>query len=1349
MNSRIQQGLILLVIVAGVSLTPLRSQADDESPAAEQSESPFSHSATPLQVRETRQQLGLAATAIEDGRASDAIELLRELSQSQNGAFVETIAIDGARSSAESEHFIGVSSAVRELLDRLKPDELRRYREQVEPLAQSALTAALRNGAAADLRTLSLRFPQTRAERAALESLSAQLLDHGRFREAEVALSRVAQHSLLPADRGNELRTRAQLVRRLAPTPGPGLENRSDRLFPEIDTPLWQRPSAAGTSTIRLVRDAFEVHSSQAIPRIPRAQPQIAGDLVIYREPQGLSAVDLQSGQVAWTAQGGDVRESAPLAINPALQHLVSRSLAKQLQLDSVQARFEIDDDLIFTAEWTRPETRTEFGAPGMRFDQDATSPARNGVAARRTSDGTIAWTLSTTDLPGSPDAAFFPGPPTVVDEQVIGQVRVGDSLQLYAVDRSSGNVVWTLPFAEAKGLATTNADHTAIACPVIEADGVLVCPTGAGLIVGIDLLTRTPAWAIRYPRTDLPPRIKRLPTIVSPARWHWWSGWREISHAISTEPQTGRKTLLLAGPDSDLLMAIDPLTGAIHWEKEIANPLELAGVAAESLICVERHAVTALSIHDGSARWRTPIHEPTGRGARLQLTTSDTTDVAQIDEHLVLPVRGGRFCAIRLSDGAVQLSDAGLSNFVGSVAVSDGRFVTQQVSGVTAWEGIETHPQGRPISPTPIGGNESPVAALHTRAREAVRRGRLVEAFQLYADALKQNPSAEVSAASIGPRRRIRHDRLIQGEVLDLIGLADAETRKQLRNQFDAWAREASDSADPFAIQRFVERWRGLPWSHELALKDESRIGFSFARSQLELLRLTSIDDDDVGTRAADRLASLYESRRYSRDAAAIRRAAGNDADRQPDESPWPKRPPTVSEQSERDADVGYRIVPVEAPQGSLFQRLNVAVSDDPNAMRVRFFGDGNSGYWQISLGRNNGPFRGFPMFAHGWGVGHFLILRVGAELFGITPYDSSGEPRARILWTRSLVSYQRFGSLQFDPSIPGFSINDLTILDGFDRPIGRVGPVTADSVCYQTGGSLVCLDTATGRRLWTRSELPGNRLVTGDARSIWLINPETGDVAVIRTLDSQKTDEFLLWENLPFSGTILHTHGNLVLLGQRVSREVSLNYDRVAVFDLAARRLSWISEPGGEQAYFSVGTKWIGQLSLDGQVRLLDAVSGAQVSQFEVERPAGLRTAFCTSDSDSHVIALTETAEVSFQQPRNVYRNPPLTGTLFAVDSYDGSLKWQRRLNSVRFAIDQPVNVPVLVLNYERKRAGENTGFDSMLQIIDRRTGADLRTRRGGTNEERFFIEPSLEQNRVSVRFKRRSIRLDYSAP
>lgn len=1345
-------GVLCLCSLPGV--TRGDASTDDESPLA--------HSAMPSQERELRQRLQRVSVGIAAGDTDESIELLRDVLENGGLTFVDVSWLEPG-SGHTMERFAGAQRTAERLLLRLSPDSQRRYRQLVEPLATAALETAVRLTDVSRLREVIVRFPQTRAGLRALQTLATRFLDRGEWRAAEVAYIRIVRHSLLPTGQREAALGRIRIARqhsiagqRRSPVDSPD-HRLSARLFPAPEMPIWNRESESGRKTALVVRDAFVVHDEQSIPLLPRARPVVSGDVVFHRTLSGLTALNIESGQTLWNATLPGSAEAAPLTMNPSLQNLVSRSLSKQLQLDTVQSRFVVDADLLVTAEPLGHGRRPQL-APRGPFGGAAASPAHNGIVARYRKDGSTAWAFAASDLVTLQGTTFFTGPPTIVDDAAIGLVQVAETLHLYALSRDTGKLRWTLPIAEAPRRTVADIDWHAIACPVIEVNGTLVCPTAAGLVLGIDLVTRTRLWAIRFPRADVPPVIDRLPAVTTTPRRHWWLGWREVEYTVPDHSDTldaSDAPLVLAGPDSDALLAIRPSDGSILWRRHVESPLYVAEAASSGMVVVvERHAVTGLNPTTGKTVWRTPISEPVGRGCRVNLQIADGQPV---EAHHVIPVRDGGFVGVRLSDGVVQKSARGQHALVGPLEFSHGRFVTQQLTGISAWPVAAS--SSKVASPAAEPGDDvfERLNSIHAAAREAAAAGQLERAFQLYADVLNLNPSSDVTAPATGPALLVRHDRLVQGELLDLIDAAEVPLQQKLRSQFDLWVQKAASSADPFAVQRFVGRWRGIPWAGELAVRDEARIGLDFARSQLDLLRLVEQQQPQASITAGHRLAEMYEARSYTRDAAALRSRIDADAAASPESSIWPTRTPTVSEQSERQADVGYRTIPVECPPGTLFERLNVNVSDDPRGMRLRFSGDGNSGYWQLSLPRSNSPFRGFPMLAKGWGVGHFLVLRIGAELFGITPFDSSGEPRARILWSRSLAEHQRLSSLQFDPSRPGFSINDLTLLDEFDRPIGRVGPVTAGTLCYQSGGKLICLETANGRRVWERNELPRDNLCTGDGRSIWLIQPDSGEASVIRALDGRQMDSFQLSSVLPFSGEILAAQGNLLTVGVPAEATASLNYRRVAVVDLEQRAVRWSTDPASstesnddkdrQDSFFAISSRRLGRLTHNGTLHFIDVPTGETISRNPVQRPSALRTAFCVTDAGSHVIALTETAELSFQQPRSVYRNPPLTGTLLALDSHTGKLLWQRQLDGVRLALDQPRNAPFLVLSYERKRAGADAGFHSILQVLDRRTGVDLRTHRSGETEERFVIEPNAAQNRASIRFARRSIRLDFA--
>jgi hypothetical protein len=197
--------------------------------------------------------------------------------------------------------------------------------------------------------------------------------------------------------------------------------------------------------------------------------------------------------------------------------------------------------------------------------------------------------------------------------------------------------------------------------------EGVLVCPTGAGAVVAVDLATRTLLWAYHYPQPKegdvvLLPNGVRVRRALGGANGgliingQWVDGgrgstanrWRDSTPILSA----GR--VLLAPGESDELHCLDLRRGAVAWKVPRRDHLQVAGVVDGKVILVGRKTVDALSLEHGRSVWPQPVKlenaSPSGRGiltgSRLFLPL-DTPEVVEIDLAAGLitdrsPARGG-----------------------------------------------------------------------------------------------------------------------------------------------------------------------------------------------------------------------------------------------------------------------------------------------------------------------------------------------------------------------------------------------------------------------------------------------------------------------------------------------------------------------------------------------------------------------------------------------------------------------------------------------------------------------------------------------------------------------------------
>ena len=94
---------------------------------------------------------------------------------------------------------------------------------------------------------------------------------------------------------------------------------------------------------------------------------------------------------------------------------------------------------------------------------------------------------------------AYFLGAPVVVDDNLYCLAEIKSAIHLVAIDRSTGEVAWVQQLAGLQnGIELDPLRRMQAAMPSYNS-GILVCPTGAGVVIGINLEKKALAWAYQY----------------------------------------------------------------------------------------------------------------------------------------------------------------------------------------------------------------------------------------------------------------------------------------------------------------------------------------------------------------------------------------------------------------------------------------------------------------------------------------------------------------------------------------------------------------------------------------------------------------------------------------------------------------------------------------------------------------------------------------------------------------------------------------------------------------------------------------------------------------------------------
>ena len=176
--------------------------------------------------------------------------------------------------------------------------------------------------------------------------------------------------------------------------------------------------------------------------------------------------------------------------------------------------------------------------------------------------------------------------------------------------------------------------------------DGILVCPTNAGEVIGIDLLSRGLAWSYPYreqaPAPTQPfnqpfpgpfgPRPFQPQMPVSPPNWK------------PSPPVLADGKVVFTAPDASSVHCISLRDGTPLWKrKQMEGDLFLAGVFQDRVLIVGRNAIRALRLTDGSQMWYVSTGKlPSGQGVASK-------------NIYYLPLQKGEILAVDVERGIVK----------------------------------------------------------------------------------------------------------------------------------------------------------------------------------------------------------------------------------------------------------------------------------------------------------------------------------------------------------------------------------------------------------------------------------------------------------------------------------------------------------------------------------------------------------------------------------------------------------------------------------------------------------------------------------------------------------------------
>jgi outer membrane protein assembly factor BamB len=468
--------------------------------------------------------------------------------------------------------------------------------------------------------------------------------------------------------------------------------------------PLWQTATLEDGPALVWVEDALRQQAGASPPALPAFFPIAVHGQVISRTGRGLAARDLATGDLLWESVSELGLET--LTRDPATHAHVASWAANYLSgspqallENSVLGSFSSDGERVYAVEdLPFPPYPPSYALFVARHGQGWNLPGapemtaavfHNRLLALDLVSGKVLWEVGGSGAEGRfLQNGLFLGPPLPVDGCLYVPFEKNSTLHLLSLRPADGKLLGHPRLAILKTRIVLDGGRRLHALHLAFADGLIVCPTGAGGVVAFDIVADRLAWARAYREEPRPALPEDLGLMRGRGRWlrpsypqsppNLTSEWKKSAPVI----HDGK--VFIASPDANDLRCLNLGDGSLLWtvgrsDSGLAGDLFLAGACEGKVLVVGQKGVVALDAATGKRLWTCETQTPLGRGA-----------VA--GSHYLLPVRGGDgkpsvLLSIDLETGSVverAVLPAGAA--LGNLVIARGAVLAQSATGLAAY---------------------------------------------------------------------------------------------------------------------------------------------------------------------------------------------------------------------------------------------------------------------------------------------------------------------------------------------------------------------------------------------------------------------------------------------------------------------------------------------------------------------------------------------------------------------------------------------------------------------------------------------------------------------------------------
>lgn len=437
---------------------------------------------------------------------------------------------------------------------------------------------------------------------------------------------------------------------------GNAQRNQSIRASLPFLNPHWSHPTgptkhAAPLETLKnWEKKQIRENLSTAIANLPIA----VGNQVIYRDFEGIRAVEIESGITSWIFKSeGSLNHLIDRLGNRTRSHSIysqNLPLLKFYNYNSIYGSLSSNGQHVFAIDYlpnlssqTQQQLNLELRRHTPHFPivsqrgnrllalpikQSQTVIDEKSIEAPATASEEIAinakpaWSI---------EGYYFLGPPLPVGNFIYAAAEHDSQISLLCINPQNGTIHWKQGIAYVNQPIRSDRNRSHLQCPLASSQGIIVCTTQIDTLVGVDATNGDLLWNYYYGEGDSYRRIsqRRYYNPVS------------FGHpGLTSAPVIDQNRVFYLPSGSPYLHCIDLNSGLPLWNEVNREDGEyIAAVVDTTVLVVGSDYCRGRHIDDGRELWHLQIGPVSGKGFLSQ-------------ENYLLPIKAGSVLSIHVPSG-------------------------------------------------------------------------------------------------------------------------------------------------------------------------------------------------------------------------------------------------------------------------------------------------------------------------------------------------------------------------------------------------------------------------------------------------------------------------------------------------------------------------------------------------------------------------------------------------------------------------------------------------------------------------------------------------------------------------